>query len=75
MEPAKDNVERVVDRTDSGAIRTYFGTPICTGPGKYRLMLTWPPVEEGHIVEIPHERIEDISPATQDNRSQEPKLA
>lgn len=75
MEPAKENVERVVDKTDTGVVRTYFGVPVCTGPGKYRLMLTWPPVEEGHIVEIPRERIEDISPATQDSRSQEPKLA
>lgn len=43
-----------------------MGITICEGPGTYRLLLTHPHQAEGHIEEIPREKIlsiEEVEPS------------
>jgi len=57
----------VKTRENGAASRTLVGITICRGPGRFRMVLTRPYHEAGHIVEIPTEdiqSIEQVAPAT-----------
>lgn len=54
--------------------RDYVGSPICEGPGIYRLMLTWPFKAEGQIVEVPLEDIEEIVEVTVGELGKPPRV-
>lgn len=61
-------MEAMVKTRESGrAAQTLVGITVCRGPGRFRMVLTRPYHEAGHIVEIPREDIESIeqvAPAT-----------
>lgn len=53
---------KVTTKQDDGPIRTYVGEGVCTGPGVFRLVLTWPYDRGGRIVEIPLTEVESVVP-------------
>jgi hypothetical protein len=46
----------------TGDDETHIGIPICEGPGQFRMVLTRPYHEAGHIIEIPRENIASVEP-------------
>ncbi len=66
-------MERVVKIVikDNGPDR--IGIPISKGPGTFRLMITWPYMDEGQIAEVPLENIERIDEAIQGPMKKSPK--
>jgi len=46
----------------TGDDETHIGIPICEGPGQFRMVLTRPYHEAGHIIEIPREDIASVEP-------------
>ena len=50
----------MVKTRDAG--KTHIGITICEGPGNFRMVLTRPYHDAGHIIEIPRDEIESIEP-------------
>ncbi len=64
--------EQIIELKRNGQTQTRVGIPVCTGPGSYRLLVTWPERSEGRIIEIPQDEIESISDVETRPRGQQP---
>lgn len=52
---------KVTTKEEEGPNRTYVGMEVSTGPGTFRLVLTWPYERGGRIVEIPLGKIDSVT--------------
>jgi hypothetical protein len=55
-------MESIVKTQDDGKSTSHVGVTICSGPGRYRMVLTRPYHEAGRIIEIPTDEIASIEP-------------
>jgi hypothetical protein len=55
-------MESIVKTQDAENSASHVGITICSGPGRYRMVLTRPYHEAGRIIEIPTDEIASIEP-------------
>ena len=67
-------MKKATEAKDDGRVVDHVGLPICEGPSNYRMMITWPVTEEGHIVEIPLENLERVEDVVQEARGDKPTV-
>lgn len=66
-------MDRVFKITCQDDESVHVGIPVSRGPGTYRLMVTWPYQDEGHIVEIPVSDIASVEAAREGPLKDPPK--
>lgn len=54
---------------------THIGIPVCEGPKQFRMVLTRPYHEAGHIIEIPREDIASVEPMAPGSLGEAPAAA